>query len=71
MVTNLPHKAEAIAKRLVDHGRHVFVYSHIWTGQTVYSLDRVLNVRPSTSRRQNLFKPRPLIADNPCRTMPR
>ena len=37
-------KSQLLAKRLADHGRHIFVYNHIWTGQTVYSLDRTLNV---------------------------
>ena len=45
-------KADLIAQRLADRGRHIFFYNHIWTGQTVYSLDRTLNVchlSPSTS----------------------
>lgn len=37
-------KTETIAKRLADHGRHIFVYNHIWTNQVVYSLERSLNV---------------------------
>lgn len=40
-----PLKADLIAKRLAEHGRHIFAYHHIWTGQTVYSLERVMNVR--------------------------
>ncbi|KAF1345762.1 transcriptional regulation of mitochondrial recombination-domain-containing protein [Delphinella strobiligena] len=36
-------KADRLAKRISEQGRHIFLYNHIWTGQTVYSLDRVLN----------------------------
>ncbi|KAI4715382.1 hypothetical protein E4T48_08429 [Aureobasidium sp. EXF-10727] len=33
-------KADRLAKRLADHGRHLFVYHQIWTNQVVYSLER-------------------------------
>ena len=38
-------KAERLAKRLADHGRHLFVYHQIWTNQVIYSLERSMNVR--------------------------
>ena len=44
-VTAMPPEAQAkLARPLREFGRHVFVYSHLHTGQTVYSLNRVLNV---------------------------
>ncbi|KAG9969435.1 hypothetical protein KCU98_g15100, partial [Aureobasidium melanogenum] len=36
-------KADRLAKRLADHGRHLFVYHQIWTNQVVYSLERSMN----------------------------
>lgn len=38
-------KSERLAKRLADHGRHLFVYHQIWTNQVIYSLERSMNVR--------------------------
>lgn len=38
-------KSDVLAKRLADHGRHIFAYNHVWTNQVVYSFDRSLNVR--------------------------
>ncbi|KAI5194920.1 hypothetical protein E4T38_09321 [Aureobasidium subglaciale] len=37
-------KTDKLAKRLADHGRHLFVYHQIWTNQVVYSLERSMNV---------------------------
>ncbi|KAG9517374.1 hypothetical protein KCU93_g8812, partial [Aureobasidium melanogenum] len=36
-------KADRLAQRLADHGRHLFVYHQIWTNQVVYSLERSMN----------------------------
>ncbi|KAI5203170.1 hypothetical protein E4T39_04405 [Aureobasidium subglaciale] len=38
-----PSKSEKLAKRLADHGRHLFVYHQIWTNQVIYSLERSMN----------------------------
>lgn len=38
-----------MARRIAEHGRHIFVYNHLWTGQTIYSLDRTLNVHTHAS----------------------
>ncbi|GAB7356596.1 hypothetical protein MBLNU459_g7324t1 [Dothideomycetes sp. NU459] len=43
-------KSEAMAKRLADHGRHVFVYNHVYTNQVVYSLERSLNNNAALSQ---------------------
>ncbi|KAL1302371.1 hypothetical protein AAFC00_002774 [Neodothiora populina] len=43
MAASAPQKADKLAKRLADHGRHIFFYNHCWTGQTIYSLERSLN----------------------------
>ena len=34
------------ARRFAEHGQHIFIYNHTNTDQVIYSLTRVMNVRP-------------------------
>lgn len=36
--------ATKAARKAAEHGRHIFIYNNIRTNQTVYSLQRSLNV---------------------------
>lgn len=54
MTTTASLPVRSVAEKVVDHGKHIFVYNNIRTNQVIYSLTRTLKVcstMPSRNRR--------------------